>query len=222
MTESAVNLAIFDLDNTLLAGDSDHAWGVFLAEKGVVDADSYQRANQRYYEQYLSGELDIREFLAFALKPLADNSLTDLLRWRDEFMRDCIEPIILSKAEALIQQHRDQQDILLIITATNRFVTEPIAQRLGVPHLLATEPTMDEHGYTGAVSGVPCFQTGKVTRFNAWCQQQGLTVNRSWFYSDSHNDIPLLSLVTDPVVVDADAKLQHHAKEYGWPQISLR
>lgn len=216
-----MNLAIFDLDHTLLDGDSDYCWGCFLADKGAVEAESYRRDNQRFFEEYCAGTLDIYEFLEFALQPLAAHPLPQLLAWREEFMKTRIEPIIRRKAEELIGWHRNRGDELLIITATNSFVTGPIAARLGIPNLLATDPETVNNRFTGKVAGIPCFQEGKVARYRQWLQQQGRNPAQTWFYSDSHNDVPLLELVMHPVAVDADAKLAAHAREKGWRQISL-
>lgn len=217
-----MNLAIFDLDHTLLDGDSDYCWGCFLADKGAVEAEHYRRENQRFFEEYCAGTLDIYEFLEFALKPLAAHPLQQLLAWREEFMKTRIEPIIRRKAEELIDWHRNQGDELLIITATNSFVTGPIAARLGIPNLLATDPETVNNRFTGKVAGIPCFQEGKVARYRQWLQQRGSDPAQTWFYSDSHNDVPLLELVMHPVAVDADAKLAARASEKGWRQISLR
>jgi HAD superfamily hydrolase (TIGR01490 family) len=217
-----VNLAIFDLDHTLLDGDSDYCWGCFLADKGAVEPGHYLRENQRFYEEYCAGTLDIYEFLEFALKPLADNPLPQLLTWREEFIKTRIEPLIRGKAEELIDWHRRQGDELLIITATNRFVTEPIAARLGIPNLLATDPETVNNRFTGKVAGIPCFQQGKVERYRQWLGRDGKNPKQTWFYSDSHNDVPLLELVVHPVAVDADAKLAAYAQKKGWRQISLR
>ncbi|MDP1708078.1 MAG: HAD family hydrolase [Gammaproteobacteria bacterium] len=217
-----MGLAIFDLDNTLLAGDSDYLWGEFLVEHGIVDAEHYQRENLRYYREYQAGTLDILDFLAFQLHPLATHDMATLQRWREQFMHEKIEPVILPGACALIEHHRRQKHTLLIITATNSFITGPIAARLGVDTLLATEPELKQGRYTGAVAGVPCFREGKVTRLEAWLREHSLTLEESWFYSDSHNDIPLLERVTYPTAVDPDAQLAAHARANGWPAISLR
>lgn len=217
-----MGLALFDLDNTLLAGDSDYLWGEFLVEHGIVDAEHYQRENLRYYREYQAGTLDIMSFLAFQLRPLAAHDMATLQRWREQFMREKIEPVILPGACALIEHHRSQKHTLLIITATNSFITGPIAARLGVDTLLATEPELKQGRYTGAVTGVPCFREGKVTRLEAWLREHRLTLDESWFYSDSHNDIPLLERVTYPTAVDPDAQLAAHAQANGWPAISLR
>lgn len=215
-------LAIFDLDNTLLAGDSDYLWGQFLAERGIVDADHYERENLRYYREYQAGTLDIMSFLAFQLQPLAAHDMATLHGWREQFLKEKIDPIILPKARALIEQHRRQQHTLLIITATNSFITGPIAQRLGVDTLLATEPELTQGRYTGRVAGIPCFREGKVTRLEAWLRERKFDIRVSWFYSDSHNDIPLLEQVAYPTAVDPDPQLATHAQAKGWPVISLR
>ena len=216
------SLAIFDLDNTLLAGDSDYLWGRFLVERGLVDDQTFERENQRFYDEYRAGTLDIQEFLAFGLRPLAANPLAELLTWRERFLVEKIEPILLPKAADLLERHRGTGDTLLIITATNRFVTEPIAERLGVPHLLATEVEFADGRYTGRPSGIPCFQHGKVERLEAWLAETGYDGADSWFYSDSHNDLPLLGRVAHPVAVDPDVTLAQRARERGWPIISLR
>ena len=215
-------LAIFDLDNTLLSGDSDHLWGQFLARQGIVDGESYEKENQRFYDEYKQGQLDIYEFLTFSLKPLADNAPATLDRLHREFMTSQIKPIIPRKSRELLTKHRDQGDTLLIITATNRFVTEPIATELGVDHLLATDPEMLDGRYTGRVTGIPCFQEGKVKRLDAWLAGTHHSMEGSWFYSDSLNDIPLLERVDNPVAVDPDETLAGHAEMRGWPIISLR
>lgn len=217
-----MSLAIFDLDNTLLGGDSDYAWGQFLVDKGIVDSVEYQRANDHFYALYQSGELDILEFLAFALKPLAAHPKAQLDSWHREFMRESIAPMRLPKADALLQKHRDRGDDLLIITATNEFITAPIAASLGVEHLLATRPELVDGAYTGRVEGTPCFQGGKVERLNDWLADTGHSLENSWFYSDSHNDLPLLELVDNPVAVDPDETLAAVARRHNWPVISLR
>lgn len=218
-----MNLAIFDLDNTLIGGDSDYLWGQYLCERNIVNGEEYERENARYYQLYKDGGLDILEYLRFCLKPLSEHAYADLSRWRDEFMQKKIESILLPKAFDLLQKHKQQGDTLLIITATNRFVTEPIAHRLGVEHLLATEPEFVDGRFTGHVSGVPCFQHGKVKRLRTWlAQHPQFDTARAWFYSDSHNDIPLLDSVARPVAVDPDPTLLKQAQQRGWPVISLR
>jgi HAD superfamily hydrolase (TIGR01490 family) len=217
-----LSLAIFDLDNTLLGGDSDYLWGRFLIEQGIVDAVHYERENNRFYDEYRAGQLDIHEFLRFSLAPLAGRDPETLNAWHKRFMAEKIRPIILPRARELLQQHRRQGDYLLIITATNRFVTGPIAGELGVDDMLATEAAMENGRYTGEVADIPCFQQGKVQRLEKWLAGNGMNLEGSWFYSDSHNDLPLLELVTHPVAVDADETLSDHARQKGWPQISLR
>lgn len=217
-----MSLAIFDLDNTLLHGDSDHAWGEFLCEQGLVDSEVYRQANDYFYQQYQQGTLNITEFLEFALKPLATLPAEQLSALHAQFMVEKVEPMITDKALALLQKHRDQGDFLLIITATNRFVTGPIAERLGVDAILATDPEQIDGRYTGKVAGTPCFQGGKVVRLNAWLEATGHAMQGSYFYSDSRNDLPLLEQVEFPVAVDADETLTRIANERGWPVISLR
>lgn len=215
-------LAMFDLDNTLIAGDSDYLWGGFLAKIGVVDPMDHERENQRFYQEYREGRLNINEFLRFSLRPLTQHPLKQLIAWRERFLADYIDPIILTDGVALLQQHREQGNTLLIVTATNSFVTAPIAERLKVTHLLATEPEQHNGRYTGRVAGIPCFQQGKVERVESWRLEHGESKHESYFYSDSHNDIPLLQWVEHPVAVDPDASLCHYALAHNWPIISLR
>ena len=215
-------LAIFDLDNTLLGGDSDYLWGQFLIQQQLVDGDWYEKENRRFYEEYTQGELDINEFLTFSLQPLTKMSMQGLHELHHQFMAESIEPILLTKAEALLARHRLAGDFLLIITATNRFVTEPIAERLGVDDLLATDAEVVNGRYSGKASGIPCFQEGKVKRLNSWLAQTKHNMEGSWFYSDSHNDLPLLEAVEYPVAVDPDDTLAQHAEMRGWPIMSLR
>ncbi|MDH5764816.1 MAG: HAD-IB family hydrolase [Gammaproteobacteria bacterium] len=209
-------LALFDLDNTLLAGDSDYLWGCFLSEKGLVDKDLYEQANLRFYEQYKQGTLDIHEFLNFALTPLAENDFTRLQEFHAEFMATSIREIMTKTGQARIRQHREQGDYIVIITATNSFVTGPIAEAFGVDHLIATEPEIINGQYTGRVAGTPCFQHGKITKLNEWLEISGKTLEGSYFYSDSHNDLPLLEQVSHPVAVDPDDQLKAIALERGW------
>lgn len=215
-------LTIFDLDNTLLAGDSDYLWGQFLARKGIVDGDCYERENRRFYDDYMAGRLDIYEFLAFSLAPLAKTEPAMLQSLRQEFMQTVIAPIILPAGRELVEKHRDMGNTLLIITATNRFVTAPIAQELGIDNLLATDPEQLNGRYTGRVTGTPTFKEGKVKRLHEWLAATHHSLDESWFFSDSLNDIPLLEVVTYPVAVDPDDTLAQHAEMRGWEIISLR
>lgn len=217
-----MSLAIFDLDNTLLSIDSDHAWGEFLLEQGAVDPIAYRDANERFMNDYNAGTLDIHAFLEVALKPLADNSPEQLAAWHQQFMASKIEPHVLAKGEELLARHRTSGDTLLIITATNRFITAPIAERLGVDHLIAVDPEVLDGRYTGRVEGVPSYREGKITRLEAWLETQDFTMDDAWFYSDSHNDIPLLERVDNPVAVDPDDALRQVAMERNWRIISLR
>jgi HAD superfamily hydrolase (TIGR01490 family) len=214
-------LAIFDLDNTLLAGDSDVAWGQYLVRNHIVDGDAYERENQRFYDAYKDGTLDIMEFLAFALQPLAMLEPDRLQELHRDFMVSDILPMITDEARALVSKHRSLGDELMIITATNRFITAPIATEFGIDALLATEPEQKNGRFTGKVSGTPCFQDGKVLRLNEWLRENNSTLNGSWFYSDSHNDLPLLNKVEHPVAVNPDETLKSHAEKLGWPIIQL-
>jgi len=217
-----VALALFDLDNTLLGGDSDYLWGRFLVEQGIVDREHYERENRRYYDQYKAGQLDIEAFLAFSLQPLAEHPPERLHAWREDFLVRMIDPIILPDARALVERHRAAGDTPVIITATNRFITAPIAARFDIRHLIATEAEMQDGRYTGRSTDIPCFQSGKVQRLERWLVEQQDDLDGSWFYSDSHNDLPLLERVTHPVAVDPDATLAHHAHTRGWPIMTLR
>lgn len=211
-----MRLALFDLDNTLLAGDSDHAWGDYLCERGILDGDAYKARNDAFYQDYLAGKLNITDYLNFSLEILGRTEMAQLDQWHREFMRDCVEPIILDKALALLDKHRAAGDKLLIITATNRFVTGPIAARLGVDTLLATECEMVDGRYTGRTTDVPCFKEGKVTRLNRWLAETGLSLEDSYFYSDSMNDLPLLAQADHALVINPDALLHQEALNRGW------
>lgn len=215
-------LAIFDLDNTLLGGDSDYLWGRYLAENAIVDPQSYHDTNLAFYNDYQSGQLDINAFLQFVFEPLAKNSMQDLLAWRAEYLQQKILPIILPKGLDLIEQHRQQGDTLLIITATNSFLTTPIAELLKIDNLIATDPEMLDGRYTGKVFGVPSFQHGKVERLQHWLAEHQQDLAGSYFYSDSHNDLPLLEQVETPIAVDPDDKLAEVARQRDWKILSLR
>ncbi|KHO64918.1 HAD family hydrolase [Pseudomonas flexibilis] len=215
-------LALFDLDNTLLAGDSDHAWGEFLCRRGLVEVDSYRARNDAFYQDYLDGCLDVQAYQDFCQELLGRSEMAQLASWHREFMAEFIEPIVLAKGEALLRRHQEAGDRVVIITATNRFITGPIAARLGVETLLATECGMEDGRYIGRSVDVPCFQEGKVVRLERWLAENGLDLQGSWFYSDSRNDLPLLLRVSNPVAVDPDAVLRSEAEARGWPVISLR
>lgn len=217
-----MTLAIFDLDNTLIAGDSDHLWGDFLVERDIVDPIHYKAANDQFYRDYQDGRLDILAYLRFSLRILSRHSLEELHGWREDFLNDRIEPLILDKGRALLDEHRQKGHRILIITATNDFVTAPIAERLGVEDLLATRAELKNGQYTGDVDGVPCYREGKVQRLYSWLRESGEKLDGSWFYSDSHNDLPLLEEVEHPVAVDPDQTLDREARERGWSIISLR
>ncbi len=217
-----MSLAIFDLDNTLIADDSDYLWGQFLVDQGIVDKNHYESANAKFYDDYKQGTLDIVEFLRFSLKPLADHNPEQLYQWRAQFIEQAIKPLMLNAAQQLIDKHKDRGDTLLVITATNRFVTEPIVRLYGIENLLATAPEFIDGRYTGGFNGIPCFQEGKVKLLEAWLKDSSETMQDSWFYSDSHNDLPLLKLVDNPVAVDPDEKLTQFADAANWPIISLR
>jgi HAD superfamily hydrolase (TIGR01490 family) len=217
-----LRLAIFDLDHTLLAGDSDHLWGEYLAERGVVDGAAYRAENDRFYAQYQAGTLDIHEFLSFSLRVLAEQEPGDLARLRAGFIEDKIAPRVAAGTPALLARHRAAGDNLLIITATNRFVTQPIADLLGVDSLIATEPAESDGRYTGAPAGTPSFREGKIERLRAWLDEHGGDLSDSTFYSDSHNDLPLLEWVEQPVAVDPDPVLAGIARQRGWAVMSLR
>ena len=217
-----MSLAIFDLDNTLISNDSDFLWGQFLVDRGIVDKDLYEQANQKFYEDYKQGDLDIVEFLNFSLAPLAQNDADQLHRWREEFVEELIKPIKLEAAQAAVDRHRQQGDTLLVITATNRFVTAPIVALFGIENLLATTPEFINGQYTGRFNGVPCFQAGKVTHLNQWLANSTESLENSYFYSDSHNDLPLLRLVDFPIAVDPDPQLLAASQQANWPIISFR
>ncbi len=220
-----MNLVLFDLDNTLLAGDSDYEWGQFLIAKGVVDGPHYEAKNKAFYEDYKAGRLDIHAFLAFALHPLATHTRAQLDAWHAEYMDTRIRPMITQAARDLVNRHLKEADLVAVITATNSFVTGPIAREFGISHLIATDPEEKDGRFTGEVAGTPCFREGKVTRLEQFLKAHGTRLDclsNSWFYSDSHNDLPLLRLVRHPVAVDPDPTLLAHAQDKGWPILSLR
>jgi len=209
-------LALFDLDNTLLNGDSDHAWGLFLAKVGAVDADQQEQMQDYFYQQYLAGSLDIDEFLEFQLKPLTQHSVAQLHAWRIEFIDQIIQPMLDNGKTNLLAPHREAQDKIIIITATNDFITRPIADMLGVNTLLATTVEFIEGRYTGNYVGTPCFAEGKVGKLNGWMADHQHSLQESYFYSDSINDLPLLKQVKHPIAVTPDEQLRDHAEKAGW------
>jgi HAD superfamily hydrolase (TIGR01490 family) len=219
-----MRLALFDLDNTLLACDSDYEWGQFLVDRGILEREVYEAQNRTYYDQYAAGTLDIHEYLGFALRPLAEHTPEDLARWHADFMSSRILPAITGPARALVRGHTERGDLCALITATNSFVTAPIAREFGIPHLIATEPEFKNGRYTGRVAGTPCFREGKVKRLGEWLAGLGLSMSdfaESVCYSDSHNDLPLLQQVSRPVAVSPDERLAQEAGRNGWAVISL-
>lgn len=219
------NLALFDLDNTLLAGDSDYHWSLFLIDAGLLDKKPHHDRNEQFYLDYQNGDLDIHAFLKFQLQPLSQHPRKLLDALHVKFMDKVIRPMMTQKAQDLVNTHQANGDLCMIITATNSFVTKPIATAYGIAHLIGTDPEVVDGVFTGKVMGEPSFQAGKVTRLNAWLAEREMQMAdfaKSYFYSDSHNDLPLMQLVTDPIAVDADEKLTDYAKAHGWPQISLR
>ncbi|MBK7899082.1 MAG: HAD family hydrolase [Betaproteobacteria bacterium] len=220
-----MNLALFDLDNTLLSGDSDFEWAQFLIGKGVVDREIQEARNIEFYEQYKAGTLDIHAFLAFQLAPLTRHPRAELDAWHAEYLERHIRPLIGDAARALVRRHQDDGDLCALVTATNSFVTGPIAREFGVPHLIATVPEWEDGRFTGRARGTPSFREGKILRTEAWLESLGLwwgSFEKSYFYSDSLNDLPLLSSVDTPVAVDPDETLRAHASEMGWKIITLR
>lgn len=220
-----MNLALFDLDNTLIAGDSDYEWGQFIVEHGLVDRSAYEARNAQFHQQYIAGTLDIFEFLKFALAPLARRPRAELDSLHAEFMRERIAGMWLPAAQALVDRHRKAGDLCAVVTATNAFVTGPIVRKLGVAHMVATTPEQRDGNFTGEARGTPAFQAGKIERVEHWLESLGLhwgSFARSWFYSDSHNDLPLLEKVSNPVAVDPDPILRQHALDAGWPILGLR
>ena len=215
-------LALFDLDNTLIAGDSDHLWGEYLVDRQLVDAERHELQNDHYYTQYQAGTLDILDYLEFALNPIARMTPEAVRELQWPFMKNYVEKILLNAAFDLIAYHRQRGDTLVIVTATNSVVTRPIADRLGIEHLIACDAELIDGYYTGKPTGVPSFAEGKVTRINEWRASNSKTFDTSYFYSDSHNDLPLLRAVDHPTAVNPDEKLALFAANAGWPIISLR
>lgn len=220
-----MRLALFDLDNTLLAGDSDFEWAEFLISQGVLDRQLHQARNAKFYEDYKSGTLDIHAFLEFQLKPLSQHPRSQLDAWHQKYMETKIRGMMTAKSRALVEKHRQAGDLMMVITATNSFVTAPIAREFGIDNLIGTIPEEIDGEFTGRVTGVPSFKEGKVTRLYAWLHERGQGLadfEETWFYSDSLNDLPLLKVVDHPVAVDPDPTLRAYAEEANWPIISLR
>ena len=216
-----MTLVLFDLDNTLLSGDSDHAWGDFLIKKNIVDAVSYKAANEAFYEQYKQGVLNIYDYCAFSFVPLSERSMDELHVLHDEFMLTVIRPMMGEKAKALVEKHKQQGHTLMVITATNSFITRPIVEAFGIEHLLATEPRVLGGRYTNEIEGIPCYKEGKVSRIKQWLARNETSLEGSFFYSDSHNDLPLMEIVDTAIAVDPDEELEKIAIEKGWDIISL-
>jgi len=220
-----LNLAIFDLDNTLLNGDSDYNWSLFLIKKGILDQSIYEQQNEEFFKDYQTGSLDIDAYAEFQFKPLRENERFFLNDLRDEYVATIIRPMITEKAKDLVNEHRSQGDQLLIITATNSFITKPIAALFGIEELIGTDLEEINNQFTGKIKGVASFQEGKVTRLNQWLDDKHLTLaqfDKTFFYSDSKNDLPLLKIVSHPVAVNPDATLNTEAKKNNWPIMSLR
>ncbi len=220
-----MNLALFDLDNTILAGDSDHNWNRFLIKEGYLDKATHAERNDKFHAEYISGSLDVYAYCEFVFEPLSKNSRSLLNQLLKKYVEEVIKPMITDKAYALVNKHREAGDLLIVITATNSFITKPIAELFAIENLIGTDPEEKEGEFTGKVIGLPSFQEGKVIRLEAWLKSKNLTLTafeKSYFYSDSHNDLPLMKKVTHPIAVDSDEILTEYAKSKGWPQISLR
>lgn len=217
-------LALFDLDNTLLEGDSDHAWGEFLIDRGLVDEKKHRTRNDQFYKDYLDENLDMHAYIAFSLDPILTYTIDQRSALLTDFMKQCIENMILKKAQALVNAHKSQGDLCVIITATNNVITMPIARAFKINNLIATEAELDKNFLTGKIVGVPCYQQGKIEKLNQWLTSQpnNLSLDDSIFYSDSINDLPLLDAVNEAVAVDPDHKLLQLSRERDWEILSLR
>ena len=222
---NARRLTLFDLDNTLLSGDSDYGWGQFAVRHRLVDPESYERCNAEFYAAYRAGTLDQRAYLEFCLDPLARRSVAELDEWHRRFMAESIEPMMTRAGRALVEERLAAGDLVAIVTSTNTFITGPIARAYGIEHLIASEAGFDAGRYTGKLVGIPAFREGKVTRVSEWLSSRGQQLadfSETWFFSDSTNDLPLLETVTHPVAVDPDPALEELARQRRWPVISLR
>ena len=221
-------LALFDLDHTLLPFDSDYEWGQFLVRQGVVDPIDYAQKNDQFYADYKLGKLDIDAFLRFALKPLSEHPRAKLQQWHDAFMAEVIIGKLHPAAIALVKRHQDAGDLCCVVTATNSFVTRPIVNAFGISHLVATEPaTVNNEAsqmFTGAVHGIPSFREGKIQRVHDWLASLGQSMEqmeKSYFYSDSLNDLPLLEAVSHPIATNPDSRLRAEAEKRQWPILEL-
>jgi HAD superfamily hydrolase (TIGR01490 family) len=220
-----MNLAIFDLDNTLLDGDSDYNWGIYLVKKGYLDEEEYKVKNQKFFEEYQHGKLDIFAFAEFQFQFLKNNTRKFLNDVRSDYIDEIIKPMVLKKAVDLVSQHKEAGDSLLIITATNSFITKPIGELFGIENLIGTDPEEHLGEFTGKVKGTPSFKEGKVTRLFGWLDARDFKLTdfeKTFFYSDSHNDLALLEVVTNPVVVNGDKILLEKAQEKNWPTLNLK
>ena len=220
-----MNLAIFDLDNTLLDGDSDYNWSLFLIKQGILDQKSYEQRNEQFYKDYQSGSLDIDAYAEFQFKPLKENPRSELDQLRSKYIKEVVSPMISSKAKKLVEKHRSFGDMLLIITATNSYITKPIANLFGIEDLIGTDLEEIDGQFTGKIFGQASFKEGKIIRLNAWLEEKNLKLNefeQTFFYSDSKNDLPLLKIVSNPVAVNPDNILEEEAKKNNWPIMSLR
>ena len=215
-----MDLVLFDLDHTLLDGDSDFSWGQFLCEIGAVDAN-YKKCNREFFDAYQRGELNMTEYIKFVLQPLAQNTMPQLLRWREQFLAEKIEPMVTAEAIELVRLHQNKGDFTAIITSTNSFITKPIGKMFGIETVIATEPELKGGCFTGVISGVACFREGKIICLQKWLNENKLDYQKSWFYSDSFNDLPLLSWVDRPVAVNGDAMLTKHARRNNWSVLFL-
>lgn len=215
-------LTLFDLDNTLITNDSDFLWGQFLVDNKIVDREEYEQKNRQFFEDYEKGCLDIDSYLKFSLKPLSQHSAQQLYQWRSQFIEQLIQPIIAPGTPDLLDKHRKLGDTLMIISATNLFITQPIAELLDIPNILATQPEILDGAYTGEYIGVPTYQRGKVEALQQWMEAHQMDLTNSTFYSDSHNDLPLLEMVDNPVAVNPDEQLKQVAVKQNWPLLDLR
>ena len=217
-----MSIAIFDLDNTLISNDSDYLWGEYLVTNNLVDSRWFAAENKRFLDEYNSGNLQIKDWLDFQFKPLIDNNIDDLYKWRNDYVQTIIKPIVLSKGLEKVRYHQNNGDEVLIISATNYFITRPIANLFGIKTLLATKPEIKNNRYTGNIEGVITFQSGKIVALQDFLKQKNLKCETCYFYSDSHNDLPLLEKVSNPIAVDPDDKLRTIANNKNWEIISFR